>query len=190
MYWQASYTVLILVTPLAFAIMLWYSINTLLPFSLSVSRRRVMRQMENYVAGGEHFRRKVKRKAYPSTGGRQTSISLCYSLIRFIWPRCGPTLPVGRVSCAWWMLLSKMPRSIRDACTERKKEKGRENLLISKAPPMYHLCNLTLHLCNNIKREDNCCEGSLRLPSKFLKSAWSSTEWSRGESVHTVCQGS
>lgn len=126
-----------------------------------------MRQMENYVAGGVNFRCKVKRRAYLSTGGRQTSISLCYSLIRFIWPRRRPTLPVGRVSCAWWMLLSKMPRSIHDACTGREKKQRERTYLFPKRLPCISFCNLTLRPCNNIRREDNCWERFLRLASKF-----------------------
>lgn len=75
---------------------------------------------------------------------RQASIYWCYSLIWFTWLLSRPVLPVGKVSCVWWMLLSEMPRSICDAAAQ-KKIKNVEDFLISEVLPLYHrLCNLTL----------------------------------------------
>ena len=75
---------------------------------------------------------------------RQASIYWCYSLIWFTWLLGRPVLPVGKVSCVWWMLLSEMPRSICDTAANKKKKK-RGDFLILKVLPMYHqVCNLTL----------------------------------------------
>lgn len=83
---------------------------------------------------------------------RQASIYWCYSLIWFTWLLSRPVLPVGKVSCVWWMLLSEMPRSICDAAA---KKRGL-SYFKSASHVSSSLQSDLASLCNNIQREDNC----------------------------------
>lgn len=84
----------------------------------------------------------------------QASIYWCYSLIWFTWLLGGPALPVGTVLLVWWMLLSKMPRSICDMA----EKKGRLFFFNLKVLPMYHQgSSLTFLLSVITFSEDNCC---------------------------------
>lgn len=86
---------------------------------------------------------------------RQASIYWCYSLIWFTWLLSRPVLPVGKVSCVWWMLLSEMPRSICDAAAQKKRKKrGLSHFKIASLVSSSLQSDLA-SLCNNIQGEDN-----------------------------------
>ncbi len=81
-----------------------------------------------------------KLTVYSAIAGCQASIHQCYSLIRFIWPQRGLAL------CVWKGFMCMMDVIVRNAKvnTQRSFQKKKKDFLISKAPPMYHPCNLTL----------------------------------------------
>lgn len=83
---------------------------------------------------------------------RQASIYWCYYLIWFTWLLSRPVLPVGKVSCVWWMLLSKMPRSICNAVTKKRGLSYFKSVSHVSSSLQSDLASL----CNNIQREDNC----------------------------------
>lgn len=113
---------------------------------------------------------------------RQASIYWCYSLIWFTWLLSRPVLPVGKVSCVWWMLLSEMPRSICDAAA---KKRGL-SYFKSASHVSSSLQSDLASLCNNIQREDNCWVHAHGLALIF-KTGHGAAE-KRPVSLMTVCR--
>ncbi len=122
------------------------------------------------------------REVDPSAAWRQASIYWCYSLIWFTWLLSRPALPVGKVSCVWWMLLSEMPRSICDAAA---KKRGL-SYFKSASHVSSSLQSDLASLCNNIQREDNCCVNAHGLALIF-KTGHGAAE-RRPVSLMTVCR--